>query len=158
MPALPDTMRAGTLVGTAPNNFAAVNAGDRLSSMRSMSDILDSRMLLIGTALLPCMQQYRPAAGAWCLPTVRVTCPTSCAMQAVVWGRSCCCPLLPLTRPGGGEQSSSELADAALEQMVSVPLAACAAHHVEHAAVSAIASCVSCSTVQSKSLHAWTLG
>ena len=49
--ALLDSMCAGTLIGTAPNNFAAVNAGDRLSSMRSMSDVLDSRMLLIGETI-----------------------------------------------------------------------------------------------------------
>lgn len=50
LPALPRSS-AGTLLGCAPNNFVAVNAGAHLGELRSLSDLYSSRLLLLGAAV-----------------------------------------------------------------------------------------------------------
>ncbi|KFM26096.1 Protein MAM3 [Auxenochlorella protothecoides] len=41
----------GTLLGCMPNNFVAVGAGTRLSSMNSLADLYDARAILLGLGL-----------------------------------------------------------------------------------------------------------
>lgn len=43
-------MRAATLLGCAPNNFVAANAGAHLTELQSMSDLADPRLLALGAA------------------------------------------------------------------------------------------------------------
>lgn len=55
---------AGTLIGCAPNNFMAANAGDHLSDLDSLADLYNPRMLLLGltvgfVALLPVYVKHR---------------------------------------------------------------------------------------------------
>lgn len=55
---------AGTLIGCAPNNFMAANAGDHLSDLDSLADLYNPRMLLLGltvgfVALLPVYMKHR---------------------------------------------------------------------------------------------------
>jgi uncharacterized membrane protein YdjX (TVP38/TMEM64 family) len=54
----------GTLIGCAPNNFMAANAGDHLSDLDSLADLYNPRMLLLGltvggVALLPVYVKHR---------------------------------------------------------------------------------------------------
>jgi hypothetical protein len=54
----------GTLIGCAPNNFMAANAGDHLSDLDSLADLYNVRMLLLGAtvgavALLPVYLKHR---------------------------------------------------------------------------------------------------
>eukprot|EP00878_Enallax_costatus_P024036 GHUV01025624.1.p1 GENE.GHUV01025624.1~~GHUV01025624.1.p1 ORF type:complete len:182 (+),score=54.92 GHUV01025624.1:507-1052(+) len=56
----------GTLIGCAPNNFMAANAGDHLSELDSLADLYKPRMLLLGltvgcVALLPVYVKHRHA-------------------------------------------------------------------------------------------------
>lgn len=46
-----DACLAGTFVGCMPNNFVFVNAGSRLGELRSLSDLYDIQLLLIGEIL-----------------------------------------------------------------------------------------------------------
>lgn len=55
---------AGTLIGCAPNNFMAANAGDHLSDLDSLADLYNPRMLMLGltvgfVALLPVYIKHR---------------------------------------------------------------------------------------------------
>jgi uncharacterized membrane protein YdjX (TVP38/TMEM64 family) len=55
---------AGTLIGCAPNNFMAANAGDHLSDLDSLADLYNPKMLLLGLtvgliALLPVYVKHR---------------------------------------------------------------------------------------------------
>jgi len=59
---------AGTLIGCAPNNFMAANAGDHLSDLDSLADLYNPRMLLLGltvgfVALLPVYVKHRHERG-----------------------------------------------------------------------------------------------
>lgn len=59
---------AGTLIGCAPNNFMAANAGDHLSELDSLADLYNPRMLLLGltvgsVALLPVYLKHRHERG-----------------------------------------------------------------------------------------------
>lgn len=54
---------AGTLLGCAPNNWLAVNAGQRLAELKSLSELADVKMLVysfvVGTvALAPLGWKY----------------------------------------------------------------------------------------------------
>ncbi|KAF8069415.1 glycerol-3-phosphate transporter 1 [Scenedesmus sp. PABB004] len=58
---------AGTLIGCAPNNFIAANAGDHLSDLGSLADLYRPRTLLLGltvgcAALLPVWARAREMA------------------------------------------------------------------------------------------------
>lgn len=58
----------GTLIGCAPNNFMAANAGDHLSDLDSLADLYNHRMLLLGltvgiVALLPVYVKHRHERG-----------------------------------------------------------------------------------------------
>lgn len=60
---------AGTLLGCAPNNFMAANAGDHLSDLDSLADLYNPRMLLLGltigfVALVPVYVKHRHQRGA----------------------------------------------------------------------------------------------
>lgn len=47
---------AGTLVGCMPNNFVAVNAGNKLSELQSLRELYDAKHLLMGESTAPpCM-------------------------------------------------------------------------------------------------------
>ena len=55
---------AGTLIGCAPNNFVAVQAGCKLSELSSLGDLYDRRMLGMGllvgvVALSPVLLKQR---------------------------------------------------------------------------------------------------
>ena len=39
---------AGTLVGCLPNNFVAVNAGSKLGELKSLADLYDIRLIMLG--------------------------------------------------------------------------------------------------------------
>lgn len=61
VPILPFSL--GTFVGCMPNNFVFVNAGSRLGELRSLSDLYDIQLLLIGcgvgvVALLPVLWRH----------------------------------------------------------------------------------------------------
>jgi uncharacterized membrane protein YdjX (TVP38/TMEM64 family) len=54
----------GTLIGCLPNNFMAVNAGDHLSELESLSDLYDRKLIALGlvvgvVALLPVYLSHR---------------------------------------------------------------------------------------------------
>lgn len=56
VPTIPSTRRTppGTFLGCMPNNFIAVRVGTRLSSMQSLAELYDARMmaLAMGAAIL----------------------------------------------------------------------------------------------------------
>lgn len=65
----PLAARAGTLLGCAPQNFVAVNAGAHLGELRSLGDLYSHRLLLLGAAvgaaaLLPVWLKSRAERGA----------------------------------------------------------------------------------------------
>ena len=42
---------AGTLVGCLPNNFLAVNAGNKLGELSSFADLYDIKIILLGGSM-----------------------------------------------------------------------------------------------------------